>query len=402
MSFVAAAGLGLSAWGAYNNYEQGRDMQSAQNRALASARTTLGGFSGGFNVSGLGPSARMNPEGTGFTLDYDADSQNLARGAGAYANTAFGGMGQGFNPAMLGLGGLDSLFGRNSSVGDANYMDMLSQMRNGFQRPLQNTAFMGAANQLRDASMGGEDARMRTLDLLRSQAAPFESRALDDLQNRQFGMGQLGSSGGALQTEAFARGLGQADLDRQLQAAQEGRNFQNNAMGLAQGMTGMGSGLASQEQDLLNSAFGRFANIQGMNLDLNRERFSRSAYGTMLPFQLDAARLGNISGALGLRSGLQDSALQMFQAGLGGAQAGANARIGSGSNIAGIVGSPNFGMGGLLSAGAIGQVGSAMMGGQSAGDILGRMFTPRTPLDTSQMSGFAGSGINPYTARAVG
>lgn len=376
MSFVAVAGLGISAVSAYGAYDNAKDAQSAQNRALANARTSLGGFSGGFNVSGLGPSARMSPEGAGFTLDYDADSQRLAQGSGAYASNMFGQLGQGINPMSLGLSGpmgLDQLMMRSAGGGDMAYTDMLRQMQSGFQRPLQNSAFMGAADQLREAQMGGDQARMRTLDLLRSQAQPFESRAMDDLQNRMFSMGQMGSSAGGLQMESFARGLGQADIGRQLAAADEGRAFQNNAMGLAGGMAGMGQSLRGMEGQLLQDAFGRFSTMQGMNADLNQARFSRSMFS---PFQIDAARFGNINSALGMRSGLQEQALQMFQAGLGASQAGANTRMGAASNQAAIVGSPSFGMQGAMANNMLSQFGGAMMGGQSAGDILGRVFQP--------------------------
>lgn len=401
-------GLGLTALGMFQSQRNARDMQSAQNRALAAARTTLGGFSGGYNVGGLGPTATMDPQGAGFRLSYDADSQRIAQGAGQYGSQWMEGLGLNPTDTQLGLAGpygLDAVFNRNQGVTNQNFADMLALQSGGFQRPLQNTAFMGAANQLRDASMGGEDARLRTLDLLRSQAAPFESRALDDLQNRQFSMGQLGSSGGALQTEAFARGLGQADLERQLQASQEGRNFTNNALGLAQGMTGIGSGLRSQESQMLNDVFGRFSTMQGMNADLSAARFERSMYA---PQQLRQLQFGNINSALGLRSGLQDQALQMFQAGLAGSQAGANARIGSASNMANIVGSPNFGMGGMMQAGALGQIGSVLMGGRTAGSVLGDVGGALSGLfgnhqfDTSTPGGFAGSGINPYTALPVG
>lgn len=371
-------GLALTAGGMLMQNRNNRNMQSAQERAMAAARTTLGGFSGGYNVGGLGPSATMDPQGAGFRLNYDADSQRLAQGAGAYASDLGLELGTGINPMSLGLAGpmgLDAIMQRSGNMGNMAYDDMLRQMTAGFQRPLQNTAFMGAANQLRDASMGGEQARMRSLDLLRSQAAPFESQAMDDLQSRLFGMGQMGSSSGGLQMESFARGLGQADLQRQLTASDEGRAFQQNAMGLASGMAGMGQNMRGMEAQLLQDAFGRFASMQGMNADLNESRFSRSMFA---PAQLDAARFGNISSALGLRSGLQEQALQMFQAGLAGSQAGANARIGSGSNMANIVGSPNFGLGGAMNANMISQIGGAMMGGRSAGDILGGIFQPRS------------------------
>lgn len=56
------------------------------------------------------------------------------------------------------------------------------------------------------------------LGLLREQAAPFEERATNSLFNRLYGQGRLGSTGGGRDIEAFARGLGQADTSRQLDA----------------------------------------------------------------------------------------------------------------------------------------------------------------------------------------
>lgn len=159
-------------------------------------------------------------------------------------------------------------------------------------------------------------------------------------------------------------------------------------------MGNFGMGLTGTEDQLLQNAFGRFAQTAGMQTDLNRERFSRSVYGAdfgynrardmlgmqtnmaQLPFQLDQMRLGNVQGALGTNQGIQDQMLQLFQAGLASESAAANARIGSGSNMASIVGSPNFGMGGAMQAGTYSQLGNVLMGGQSASDILGRMFRP--------------------------
>lgn len=393
-NLIDLVGAGAGAYGAYSTYQNAGDQQDAQNRALNAARSTiLGGFNGGYGAGAqYGPGASMAPQGAGFNLNYDPFSQQIATGAGGYAAGMAGGLGTKLDPSQLGISGpmgLDAIMSRSGNAGDQAYQQMLGSMRNGFQRPLQNTAFMGAGQQLQDAMMGGDAARMRTLDLLRQQAQPFENRAMNDLQNRQFSMGQLGTSGGGLQTEAFARGLGQADLQRQLDASQEGRNFQNNAMGLATGAAGMGSGLASQEDQLLQSAFGRFSTMQGMNADLNEARFGRSMYA---PEQLRQMQLGNINSALGINSTLQGQGLNMFNAGLSASQAGANARLG-GSQVAGnIVGSNNFGAGGAMQGNIISQLGSYLTQGRDGYQMIRSLFGGGGSAAAPTGGSFAGYG----------
>jgi hypothetical protein len=424
MATVAAVGgLALSAYGAYDSYQQAGDMQSAQNRALAGARTSLNGFQALGN-GGMGATYRNNPNGYGGQIDLNAGALNPAMmGFQNYANSMVprgpGGLPPEVARAMQGVvgnsgipgmndAGLRSIEQMNSQMGSRFAGDVMSNM-GGFQTGLQNTAFRGAGQQMQDAMMGGEQARSRTLDLLRAQAAPHEGRAFNRLNDTQFATGRAGTTGGGIQTEAFARGLGEADLSRQLAAADEGRAFQQNAMGLSQSMAGMGTGLRQTQDSLLNSAFGRFSQTQQLGADLNRQRYERSIYGNQLgydrsrdilglqtnlaqmPMQLDAMRLGNANTALQGQAGIQEQLMQLFSGGLQAESAGANARLGSASNQAAIVGSPNFGLGGQMQASTYSQLGGALMGGQSATDILGRMFQP-TARPTGQM-GPAGSGV---------
>lgn len=224
--------------------------------------------------------------------------------------------------------------------------------RSPFQQGLQDAAFGGAQNL---ASIAGQDPQavaQQRLDLLREQARPFEERQFAGLQENLFGTGRLGTSGGALQTEAFARGLAQADLDRQLAASAEGRAFQNQALQGAQGLSGIGTGVRSLQDQLLQSAFGRFQGTAGLAADLTGQRSGllqqnlQNQIGLAgLGQQLQSGQLGLALQALQAQGGLNTQALANFQAALAASQAQANARIGAGSNIAQIASNPNFGQG---------------------------------------------------------
>jgi hypothetical protein len=189
--------------------------------------------------------------------------------------------------------------------------------------------------------------RQQTLDLLRQQAAPFEQRAFNANQQNLFGTGRLGTTGGGLQTEAFARGLGQADLARQLQAGQESR-------------------LASSQQDqLLSSAFSRFGDTSRLAADLNQGLFGREQQSALFPGQLQAQQLGLAGTALGGQSQLFDQGMAQFQAALNAAIARSNAAAGVASNL-----TAQSGQGGALAGlygGLASGAGAAAAGGSTTG-----------------------------------
>lgn len=272
-----------------------------------------------------------------------------------------GGLPANIQQALRGVQGASGLPGmpNNSMVSNGvnnQFLQSMFAMNRGSVAPgLQNQAFAGASNQIADASRGFGDVRQQTLDTLRAQAQPFETRAYDKLQNDQFARGQMGSSGGALQTEAFARGLGQADTDRQLQANNEARLTQQNALGLGQGMAGIGGNVAGLDDQLLQSAFGRFAQTAGLSNDLSQQRFGNSMLlnntgydrsqnnlqnqitAAGLPTALQGSQLALALQAMGGANSLNDQGLKNFQASLAASQASANARIGSGSNASALL-----------------------------------------------------------------
>jgi hypothetical protein len=403
MSFIAAAGTAVAAYGAYNANRSARAQQSAQNQALAASNTTLGDF-GYSSPGGQGGSYNNQTGQMEYSLgDLDPIRQALTRFAGS--NMPTGGMPQGVTNAANQLNAarnplVDTGRGQLDAMGDDIYnqfrnssQGLTQQAQSGFQTGLQNTAFTGAGNQLASLNQTYGQVYDNTLGNLRSQADVTNQRNFANLNQNLFSTGRLGTSGGALQTEAFARGLSQADAGFQLQAQQQAQMAQQNQLGLAQGMTGIGSGLRSQQEDLLNNAFGRFTQSAGLASDLNNQRFQRSMYqneqqysraqeglGTQMqlagfPAQLQGAQLQNVLQALQGQSGIQSQGLQNFAQAAQLAQAEANARIGGASNMAAIVGSPSYGSGGAQNAAMWGQLGTSLI--QNSGQIsssLGRLF----------------------------
>lgn len=127
---------------------------------------------------------------------------------------------------------------------------------------------LGALSQLGLATQDPSQLAAERLGLLRQEAQPFENRAFNRLQDSLFASGRIGTTGGGIQTEAFARGLGQADLARQRQAFDFGRSLQDDAtrrasslnqIGLSQlgGATGIDQLGLQQFQAALNAAIAR-------------------------------------------------------------------------------------------------------------------------------------------------
>lgn len=183
---------------------------------------------------------------------------------------------------------------------------------------------------------------------------------MNKLGEALFGSGRTGTTGGALQTEAFAKGLGQADLQRQLFARGEARTQQSHAGQQARTLANVGGSTRQLQESLLDSAFGRFGDTMGLASDLEGNRFGRQQarsdqnvaraglglaneqqMAAFLP-QLQAQFQSPISTGLNQVSGLQTQALQPFQQALNQATVQGNLATGSATNIANTVNSPNF------------------------------------------------------------
>ena len=274
----------------------------------------------------------------------------------------------------------------------------LNRARNPFSlnNLVSTAAGTGAYGALQEASLGGNAARQRQLNLLRQEAAPEEARQLQAFRENLFATGRGATTGGAQLAESFAKGLGQADISRQLAAAGEGRAFQTQALNRAQGLSSTFGQQTNLSDNLLQNAFNRFQTTQSALGGLSNTNFQRAlgtnelAYNRAnqnlqtqiglagLPATLQAGQLANASSALGGQAGLQSQGMEMFQAALAQAQAEANARIGAGSNIAALTTGTNFGQQDQLLGNLALGIGERLAGSGGGSSFLANAFGGNT------------------------
>lgn len=270
--------------------------QSSQNSTAQQMAQTASQF-GPFGATGQG--------GIGGTYGNNQFGLNLGSLANPYSQ--FAGLAGSNLSAAGGVNGLPS------TVSNANFMTpslanafgLASNQLTGPASSTANTAFVGAGNQAQLASQDPTAYANSVYQNLTQQAAPWEQKQLNDLTDSEFARGQLGSTGGALQTQAFAQGLGTADLQRQLQAQSLAQTNQNNAATRASTLGGLGN-------SLLSNAFGNFNNITNTGVNNLGAQSSLS----FLPANLQGAYLGNANSSLSGANNAQQSALNLFNTGL--------------------------------------------------------------------------------------
>lgn len=171
-------------------------------------------FSGAMDASQVDPSA-LNA--------YTANMGGLAgQMQGAFSGANLAGMNI-LGGAAPGSAEANSMFGLGQSMMGRNYNDVFNQR----------------------------------LGLLREQAQPFEDRAANSFLSRQYAMGRMGSTGGGRDTEAFARGLAQADTTRQLDAMNLSESLYGRDQAMGAGLMGTGlQGLLSGFQSQTGAAQG--------------------------------------------------------------------------------------------------------------------------------------------------
>lgn len=172
------------------------------------------------------------------------------------------------------LGSLQSLFNNVSS--NALTGAQSSQATGGLtteQKALQDLFTQissGAASSLATGNTASS-ASDKALELLRQQSAEGEARQVAQNTAKQFATGQLGTSGGALQTQALAKGLAEADTSRQLAALQEGRDAGNYELGIATGANANQSSLATQGQQSISSQLSQALSALGGSTAISDE-----------------------------------------------------------------------------------------------------------------------------------
>lgn len=311
MSWVAVAGAGASLLG-------GMFSNKSEKKAAASMNP--------WNVSGLFGEVGFNPASRTATFNADRASTDIRRLLGGQATS------------LLGGGGNTGFLNFAQGVGNEQIPGLFGDMQGALgQMPLeafnQFQTQMGQANNIANQDLQG--LMGQRLQLLRDQAAPQEQQQFNTLQDRLFSQGRLGTSGGANQMGAFARGLGQADLNRQLEAQQLGIQAQNQNLaqaGLLSELAGtgfmnalnyndLGVNRAAQRMQNAMSLFGfgndltgsmqqqGLAGLQGM-LGLDRSAMDAMSLGKNLSASAQQAQMGSSSPLGGMLSGFGGGIMQ--------------------------------------------------------------------------------------------
>lgn len=244
-----------------------------------------------WNVNGMFGSAQFDPSTRTANYTMDPTMAGLRNQLGGATQGMLGGMNtQPFNQFAMSQGNeaLPGLFG--------DLQGALGNMPQGAFNQYQNQ--MGQA-----MGMAGQDVSgimNNRLDLLRQQAKPGEEQAYNSLENRLFSQGRMGSTGGNSQLQAFAKGLGEADLTRQLAAQDLG--LQTQGMNLNQ--AGMFGNLAGQN---FQGALGY--NDLGANRAAQRMQNAMQlfGFGNQLQQQQMQSGLGGLTGMLGMDQSMQNS-----------------------------------------------------------------------------------------------
>jgi hypothetical protein len=312
-SWIKLAGMASSVLGANAD-------RNAQSDMMKRLQTTLGGNV--LNGPG-GSTAFSNDAGAGVDLGMLSKLFGQQAGfAGSASDMASGALN----------GGVPGNVQQYGNMLDNQNLDLGSFLRTqGGASGLAGMSLMDAFNPNRTAQQIGQ----QQLDLMRQQARPAEQQAMQDFSQNLYSTGRgavtgvagnEGSIGGGRLAAAFGQGLGNADLQRQIAAQAQGQSA------------------ATNQEDLLKSAFGRFGDMSNLSNTANTSIFNRQrgvmtdAYGravgqATMPASIAAAfqNLTNSgeSGALNIG----DYGNSLMAAALQNSQAGASARTGSGGNM---------------------------------------------------------------------
>lgn len=262
------------------------------------------------------------PSGQGINIDL-GDLEPIRGGLVNFGQNQLGNLG-----GSPGLDLLTRLTGGSVRTTGQGFQDALTQ---GFQTGLQDQLAGLAGGAFGDVGSAA-GAADRQLQAFRAAAQPANQRAVNSTLQNLFNTGRLGTTGGANIIGSLAEAQNRQDLDFQLAAGQEGRAAQQIAFNLGSGFLGNLNQTRGLQDQLLQSAFGRFNQTQGLAADLiGRQQ------------QFRGGELGLLMNALQGQGGLFTQGLDAFQAALAASQAQANARVGAGSNIARIASGANFG-----------------------------------------------------------
>lgn len=373
---------------------------------------------------------------TGLTGGLNTASTNLGGLAGQQSGIASSF--NGITPANV-QGAINSQAGQVAPTGTQGQLNAQSGLQgqvqgsetgligaatNQFNNPLTSNLQSAAQTQLGTAGSDFTNTYNTQLAALNQQLALPAAQAQSQLNDAEFGRGQLGTSGGALQTQAFATGLGQAFLGNQQTAFNEATTAQNSATNNAATLNAGANSNLNTANSLLANAYGQFNNTSALNTNTANSIFNQNSqisqlgnqYGQQnlnnqitsaaLPAQLAGAYGANantaITGATGLNNIANAGASSALAAGTqqgnqaNNANANAARIVSSGATTNGLtgVGAALNGIGSTNLLGGIGSAFNALTGGTANTQPIGTNFTNAATTGDNSLVNEASGDVN--------
>ena len=269
---------------------------------------------------------------------------------------------------------LGQQYGNQQAVEGAQ-AGLIGQGQNVLNNPNVGAFNNAAATQLNTAGSDFTNTFNNSLTALNKQLELPTQQAESELANSQFGRGQLGTSGGALQTQAFATGLGQAYLGNQQTAFNEAMNAQNSATSNAGILQGAGNNVLATGNNLLANAFGQFNNTSQLGTNTANSIFGQNSNISQLGEQYGQNQVNNATLGQTLPATLAGQYGANANAAITGGITGANNIANSGTTAALAAGTQqgnqynnaNFASGSILNSRGFGQYGQNGLASIGAG-----------------------------------
>jgi hypothetical protein len=365
-----AGGLYQQFSGAQGQQQQSRNQQDAFNAAHGAyglgpygfngpgGITATGGPNGGVNLGSLNPafSGYANTAGSGAGMA----NQFLNGGLPANIQQALSGYSGLVNSPGAGTqGGLGSIYGGLMGARGAAG-SLMGAGFNQLNSPLIGQANGAASGFLNNAGTDFNSTFNNSYSNLLAQLKDPMQQAQSQLMDQEFQRGQMGSSAGGLQTQNFAKGLGQAMLGAQGQAFQQALGSFNSDLSGAGTASGIANNGLSLGNSLLSNAFGQFNNtsalgsnvlnsIYNQNADISNTLYGRNSQNVGMqttaagiPANIASQYLGVANGATTGANTLNSIGLGNYNMGLNSAVDNNRSMLGSGQVMGGIANNSNY------------------------------------------------------------
>lgn len=435
-SLLSTIGGGL---GAIGGFQQGNTVGNVLSNTQAGSNV-------GTNTSYTGPnstaSINAGQVNTGLTGGLGQTNTNLgnlgsqqSNIAGSFNGVAPANVQNSINAQQQNLGrtpqGTQGMLGGQAGMQTAvqgSQFGLIGAGTNALNNPLTTNLQNAAQTQLGTAGQDFTSTYNNSLASLNASLAQPTAQAESQMADAQFGRGQLGTSGGALQTQAFAKGLGQAYLGNQQTAFNEAQNAQNSATANAGSLNAGANANLGTANSLLANAYGQFNNTSQLGTNTANSIFNQNStisqlgnqygqtnlqnqvLGNTLPAQLAGQYGANANQAVTGATGLNSIDMSGFNAALGaGTQQGNQynnamgnaARIASsgvGTNGLSAIGSALNGISGSNLLGGVGSAFSALTGGGASNSNLNpgnyNAYNAANGPSPSDISNLTGSNID--------